>query len=128
MNQNESFSYTYSAQQQAEVQKIRSKYLPKEESKLDTLRRLDRSASQKAKAWSITVGIFGCLILGAGMSLIMTELSALLGDYSMFVGIPVGLIGLVLVALAYPVYNRVLQTQRQRIAPQILQLTEELLQ
>ena len=75
----------------------------------------------------MAIGVLGALIRGTGMSLCMTELSALLGEYALFIGIPVGFIGIVLVALAYPVYNRVLQKERQRIAPKILQLTEELL-
>ena len=57
----------------------------------------------------------------------MTELSGFLGGTAMFIGIPVGLIGIVLVALAYPVYNRILKKERQRIAPEILRLTDELL-
>lgn len=127
MENKEGFSYTYSAQQQLEIESIRKKYLPKEEDKMAQLRKLHRSASKKAQARAIAIGVIGALILGTGMSLCMTELSALLGEYALFVGIPVGFIGIVLVALAYPVYNRVLQKERQRIAPKILQLTEELL-
>ena len=73
------------------------------------------------------MGILGALILGTGMSLCMTELSALLGSFGLIVGILVGIVGIVLVALAYPIYNTVLKAQRERIAPQILLLTEELL-
>lgn len=128
MDSKQSFQYTYDAAQQAEVENIRKKYLPKEESKMDQLRRLHHSATKKAKAWSITVGTLGTLIMGTGMSLCMTELSGFLGGTAMFIGIPVGLVGIVLVALAYPVYNKILKAERERIAPQILQLTEELLQ
>ena len=81
----------------------------------------------KAQAASLAVGIIGALILGTGMSLCMTELAGFLGGTAMFIGIPVGLAGLVLVALAYPLYNRVLKKQRQKIAPQILALTDELM-
>ena len=128
MERKEGFSFTYSAQQQKEVEAIRKKYLPQEADKMEQLRRLHRSAYQKAQAWAIALGVVGALILGSGMSLFMTELGAPLGRLSMVVGIGAGLVGLVLVALAYPVYNRVLKNQRQRIAPQILRLTEELLQ
>ena len=82
----------------------------------------------KAKGWAISLGIIGALILGTGMSLIMTDFGLLLGAYALIVGVGLGLIGLILVALAYPVYNRILKKERRRIAPQILQLTEELLQ
>lgn len=126
-NREEHFSYTYSAAQQQEIETIRKKYLPPEENKLEQLRKLHRSASQKAQARSIAIGVLGALVLGTGMSIIMTELGQLLGQMSMAVGIPVGIAGLVMVALAYPLYNHVLKKERQRIAPEILRLTEELL-
>ena len=122
------FSYTYSAEEQAEVQKIRSKYAAPQESKLEQLRRLDRSVYQKAQAWALVLGVVGTLILGTGMSLIMSQLGALLGMLALPVGIVAGLVGLVLVALAYPLYNKILKKERARVAPEILRLTEELLQ
>lgn len=125
--ENNSFEYTYSAQRQQEVEAIRKKYLPKEEDKMEQLRRLHHSATQKAQAAAIAIGVIGSLILGTGMSLCMTELSGFLGGTAMFIGIPVGLAGIVLVALAYPVYNRKLKKERDRIAPEILRLTDELL-
>lgn len=127
MENNQSFEYTYSAAQKKEVENIRKKYLPKEEDKMEHLRKLHASASQKAQAASIAIGVIGALVLGTGMSLVMTELGTLLGGLSMAVGILTGLVGLILVALAYPVYNRVLKKERERIAPEILRLTEELL-
>lgn len=126
-NQSGRFTYTYSAEEQAEVEHIRRKYLPKEENKMEQLRRLDRIPHQKAQAWSIALGVIGTLIMGTGMSLCMTELSGFLGGTAMFVGIPVGVAGMVLVALAYPVYNRILKKERQRIAPEVLRLTDELI-
>ena len=126
-NREETFRYTYSAKEQSEVEAIRKKYLPPEENKMEQLRKLDRSATGKAQAWAIALGVIGALILGTGMSLCMTKLSGFLGGTAMFIGIPVGLVGIVLVALAYPVYNRILKKERQRIAPEVLRLTEELL-
>ncbi len=131
MENNEGFSYTYSAAQQQEVEHIRSKYLPRQEDKMDRLRRLHRSASRKARTWAIVLGTVGALILGAGMSLFMSELGQILGmkaELSMAVGIAAGLVGLVLTALAYPVYNSILKKERERIAPEILRLSDELLQ
>ena len=95
---------------------------------MEQLRALHDSATRKAQAASLSIGIIGTLILGLGMSLCMTELGAALGHWAMAVGIVIGLAGLVLVALAYPVYNSSLKKERQRIAPEILRLTEELLQ
>ena len=73
------------------------------------------------------MGIIGALIMGTGMSLAMTELGAALGSLAMVMGIVIGVVGMVLVALAYPLYNRVLKKQRERIASEILRLTDELL-
>lgn len=124
----DSFQYTYSAEQRAEVEKIRSKYVSPQENKIEQLRKLDRSAYQKAQTWSLVLGVVGTLLLGTGMSLIMSEFGLLLGLFALPVGIAAGLVGLVLVALAYPLYNRILKKERQRIAPEILRLTEELMQ
>ena len=125
--ENNSFEYTYSAQRQQEVEAIRQKYLPKEEDKMEQLRRLHAVPTQKAQAASLAVGIIGALILGTGMSLILTELGASLGSLAMIIGIMVGIAGMVLVALAYPLYIRTLKKERERIAPEILRLTDELL-
>ena len=122
-----SFEYTYSAQQQQEIEAIRKKYLPKEEDKMEQLRRLHSIPTQKAQAASIAIGVLGALILGAGMSLCMTELGAALGYWAMVIGILAGILGLAMAALAYPLYNAVLRKERQRIAPEVLRLSEELL-
>ncbi len=128
MDNNQSFQYTYSAAQRQEIEHIRKKYLPREEDKMEQLRRLHYSATGKAKSWSIAIGTLGTLILGTGMSLTMTDLGSRLGNMAMVLGIAVGLAGMILIALAYPVYNRVLRRERQRIAPEILRLSEELLE
>ncbi len=125
--ENNSFEYTYSAERQQEIEAIRRKYLPPEEDKMEQLRRLHSIPTQKAQAASIAIGVLGTLILGTGMSLCMTDLGAALGHLAMVIGILIGLLGLVMVALAYPLYNSVLRKERQRIAPEILRLSDELL-
>lgn len=127
MDNNQPFHYTYSAAQQQEVEHIRKKYLPPEEDKMERLRKLHNSATQAAKIRSISIGTLGALVLGTGMSLVMTDFGQILGGMAMVVGILVGLAGLAMVALAYPVYNRVLKKERARIAPEVLKLTDELL-
>ena len=131
-NKNGGFSYTYSAKEQDEIRRIREKYTPKtdEEDKMERLRRLDASVSNKAQAVSLVIGVIGALILGFGMSLAMTELYAALGisaGVAMAVGISVGLVGILLVTLAYPAYTLVIRRERERIAPEVLRLTEELM-
>ena len=127
MENKDRFSFTYSAQQQKEVEAIRKKYLPQETDKMEQLRKLHAIPTKKARAASLTVGIIGALIMGTGMSLAMTEIGAALGGLAIILGIAVGLVGMVLVALAYPLYNRVLKKQREKIAPEILRLSDELL-
>ena len=125
--ENNSFEYTYSAQRQKEVEEIRKAYLPKEEDKMEQLRKLHAIPTQKAQAASLAVGIIGALILGTGMSLCMTELGAALGHLAMVMGVIIGLVGMILVTLAYPIYNRTLKKERNKIAPDILRITDELL-
>ena len=122
-----SFEYTYSAQRQQEIEEIRKTYLPKEEDKIEQLRRLHNLPTQKAQVTSLAIGVIGALILGTGMSLCMTELGAALGNLAMIMGVIIGLAGITLVALAYPIYNRTLKKERERIAPEILRMTDELL-
>ena len=125
--ENNSFEYTYSAQRQQEVEEIRKAYLPKEEDKMEQLRRLHAVPTQKAQAAGIAFGVIGALIFGTGMSLCMTELGGFLGGTAMFIGIPVGVVGLIPVIFAYPLYKRVLKQERKKIAPEILRLSDELL-
>jgi len=132
-NQKKEFSFTYSAKEQEELRKIRAKYQPQEaepEDKLEKLRRLDNSVTQKATAASLVVGILGALLLGSGMSLIMTDVGEILGlagILCLVIGIMIGIVGIVMVCLAYPVYNRILKKERARIAPEVLRLTDELM-
>ena len=121
------FEYTYSAQRHQEVEEIRKAYLPKQEDKMAELRRLHAIPTQKAQTLSLAAGVMGALILGTGMSLCMTDLGVALGKLAMIIGIAVGLAGMVLTALAYPIYCRTLKKEREKIAPDILKISDELL-
>lgn len=125
----EGFRYTYSADEQAELRAIREKYTEREqrEAPLETVRRLDASVTQAAQTASLIIGILGALILGFGMSVIMTDLLALAALTRFFIGIPLGIVGAILCALAYPVYRRVYARCRKRVASEILRLTEEMM-
>ena len=121
MAEKEVFEYTYSAPQQSEVQKIREKYLPKEVTKLDQLRALDAGVTRRGTAVSMVHGILYALVLGLGMSCCMVWAG------SLFVpGVVIGCIGLAGVAATYPIYNHIVKQDRDKIAPEILRLTEEL--
>ena len=121
MAEKEIFEYTYSASQQNEVRKIREKYLPRETTKLDQLRALDAGATKRGTAVSLVHGILYVLVLGLGMSCCMVWAGKLFVP-----GIMIGCIGLAGVAATYPIYNRIVKQDREKIAPEILRLTEEL--
>lgn len=129
-NSESSFKYTYSAKEQDEIKRIRQKYQSQEEDSMTRLRKLDASVTSKATVIALVLGIVGVLIFGMGMSLIMTDLAVLLGMKGMtniIVGIITGVLGVILAALAYPVYSKVLKREREKIAPEILRLTDELM-
>ncbi len=126
------FTYVYSAKDQAELKRIRDKYTaPTEtEDKMARLRRLDASVTGTAQAVALIFGVIGTLILGFGMSLIMTDLAeglSLSGSAAMILGIFIGVIGGVLASLAYPIYNLIVKAKRKKIGPEIIRLTDELM-
>lgn len=128
MENKDTFKMTYSAQQQEEIQAIRKKYAPKEEDKMETLRSLDAKVTTKATMAAILTGVLGAILLGTGMSLVMTDFGAFLGAVAFPAGIVIGLLGMGIIALAYPLYNHTLKKERKKIAPEILRLSEELMQ
>lgn len=126
----ETFYYTYSAKEQEEIKAIRKKYDVQEqtEDKMAQLRRLDAAVTQKATTVSLVFGIIGALIMGIGMSLIMTDIGKMLGTtLALIVGVGIGIVGIVLVCMAYPIYNRTLKKERGKIAPEIIRLSDELM-
>lgn len=116
------FQYSYSAPQHDEVRKIREKYLPRAETPMEQLRRLDKRVTQKGAALSLAVGVIGMLILGIGMCSCMVWGGALYGP-----GIVIGLVGLTGIGLANPMYVSITRKERERVAPEILRIADELL-
>jgi len=117
----ETFEYNYSAKQQKEIKTIREKYVPKEENKMEQLRRLDASATKPGTAASIIVGVIGALF-GIGMCCTMVWMG------NLFIpGIVIGVAGLLAIAAAYPVYTHITKKQREKLAPEIMRLTDELM-
>lgn len=130
MKENETFKMTYSAGEREEIEKIRKKYTPTEPDKMKRLRDLDASAGKKALTVFSVLMIVGALVMGFGMSLAMTELGEDLGmseKISMTVGIAIGLAGIILLALSYPISNATLKRERKKIAPEIIRLSDELI-
>jgi len=121
MEQKEGFSYTYSAANNQEVLNIRKKYLPKEETKLDELKRLDYLVQNSGVVESLCAGVGGCLIFGLGMCLAMQ----VIGN-AMWLGILLGLIGAVGMAFAYPIKQKAYGKSKAEHTSRILELTIEL--
>lgn len=118
----ETFTYNYSASEQSEIKRIREKYTPKEEDKMQQLRRLDESAARPGRIISLIVGIVSALIMGVGMCCCMVWM----GD--LFVpGVIIGIIGLSGAACAYPLYSSITKKRREKLAPEIMRLTDELM-
>lgn len=119
----ETFTYTYSASRQEEVRRIREKYVPREEDKMERLRRLDRAATKPGTIAALIVGIAGALIMGLGMCCTMVWSEVLF-----IPGIVIGVVGIIGICAAYPLYLRITKRRRDRLAPEILRLTDELMQ
>ena len=122
MAQTEQFEFTYSAPEHSEIQKIREKYLPKEPSKIEKLRLLDKNATKCGTAVSIAQGILYTLLLGLGMSCCLVWQGML-----MIPGVIVGSMGMVGMVLTHPIYRHIVKKDREKIAPEILRLSEELM-
>ena len=122
---NETFSYTYSAKEQEEIKKIRDKYAAptKEEISMEQLRRLDASTTRGATVVSLIIGIVSTLLFGVGMCCTMISEWE---TYFIF-GIIIGVIGIIGVAAAYPIYTHMVKRKRAKLAPEIMRLSEELL-
>ena len=125
-NNAEQFTYAYSSREQDEIKKIRNKYLAPDEreDKMAQLIRLDASVTKKGTLISLIFGIIGSLVLGIGMCLAMDVLSI---PYGMPIGIAVGIIGIACIIVAYPLYTRITEKEKARLAPEILRLTDELM-
>ena len=120
MDNNKTFSYTYSASQQEEIKKIRDKYTAptQAEDKMEQLRRLDKSVTKPGSIVSLIIGVISALILGIGMCCTMVWG----GD--LFI---IGVFGMIGVICAYPVYSAITKARREKLAAEIIRLSNELM-
>lgn len=125
MNQNTNFSYNYSAKENKEVREIRQKYLPREESKMEELKRLDHAVQTSGIAEALCMGVIGSLVFGIGMCLGMQVIAN--GIFAVVTGVLVSGIGICAIIGAFPLYRRVYAKTKSKLAPRILELTAELL-
>ena len=110
------------------VQKIRTQYTEKENTELDALRELDRKVKRPVNIFSYIWGCISTLVMGAGMSLVMTDIGAAVGiENPMMPGIVVGVIGLILAIANYPVYKNILASRRKKYADEIIALSDKIM-
>ena len=121
MSSENGFSYTYSARENEEVLRIRDKYLPRQESKLEELKRLDHLVQSSGVMEALIAGIGGCLIFGLGFCLTMK----VIGNAS-WLGVILEILGMAGMITAFPVYRKLFNKAKAQHTPRILQLTEEL--
>ena len=109
------------------VQKIRTQYTEKQHTELDELKALDAKVKRPANVFGYTYGSISAIIMGAGMSLVMTDIGVMIGlADAMVPGIVVGVVGLALALTTYPIYKKILNSRKKKFAPQILALSEKI--
>lgn len=114
--------------QQFMAQKIRTQYMERTPSELDALRRLDAEVKRPATAFAYSFGSLSAVIMGAGMSLVMTDIGASIGiGSSLVLGIVIGILGLGMALFTYPLYKRILSSRKRKYAPEILKLSDEII-
>ena len=110
------------------AQKIRTQYMEQQPSELDELRALDSEVKRPANVFAYVFGSISTIIMGAGMSLVMTDISAALGlANSMVHGIVIGIVGMVGAIINYPIYKNILASRKAKYADQILALSERIM-
>lgn len=124
MNQDTTFIYKYSATEKKEVEEIRRKYLPLEESKLGELKRLDATVQKAGVGEALCAGIGGAFVFGLGMCLAMKWMGS--GTFLIALGVLLGIMGMGAMLAAYPVYQKIFNHTKQKLTPRILELTAEL--
>ena len=109
------------------VQKIRTQYTEQQHTELDELKALDARVKKPANVFAYTYGSISAVIMGAGMSLVMTDIGAMIGLASAMVpGIAIGVVGLGMALSTYPIYKRILNSRKKKYAPKILELSEKI--
>ena len=120
--ENKPFTYNYSAVRNKEVESIRRKYLPEEENKLETLKRLDCKVQSAGMIESLCFGIIGALVFGIGMCFFLDVFAGVAWLTALFM-----IIGTLLMIPAYPIYRRIAHRTKEKLTPEILRLSEEIM-
>ena len=109
------------------VEKIRSQYVEQNHTELDALKALDAKVKRPANMFGYTYGCVGAIIMGAGMSLVMTDIGAMIGmTNTMVPGIAVGSVGMGMALTTYPIYKRILTSRKKKYSAQIMELSDRI--
>ncbi len=110
------------------VQKIRTQYTEKEHTQLDELKELDAKVKRPANVFAYVFGSISAIIMGSGMSLVMTDLGEMLGmENAMVPGIVIGVIGMIMAIATYPIYKKMLASRRAKYADRIMELSDKIM-
>lgn len=119
MNQND---------QQFMAQKIRTQYMEKQSTELDELREMDAKVKRPANVFAYVFGSIAAIVMGSGMSLVMTDIGTTLGmSNTMVTGILIGVVGLAMALLNYPIFQGILNSRKKKYADKILSLSEKIM-
>ncbi len=111
------------------AQKIRTQYLEKESTALDDLRHLDAKVKRPANVFAYIFGTIGALVMGCGMSLVMTDIGSVVGIADgMLYGIVFGVIGMAIALVNYPIYKGILNSRKKKYAPEIIKLSDSIIE
>ena len=108
------------------VEKLIKDYSPKEISKLDELKALDKKVKMPVKLFTYFFGVLGALVLGVGMCLAMKIIG---GKETMFMvlGVVAGVLGVVMMSVNYSIYSNLLAARKSKYAEEIIARSNELL-
>ena len=110
------------------VQKIRTQYTEKENTQLDALKKLDAKVKKPANVFAYVFGSLSAIIMGSGMSLVMTDIGEMIGIAdAMTSGIIIGIIGMLMAIINYPIYKGILNGRKKKYGEKILNLSEKII-
>ena len=110
------------------VQKIRTQYTEKEHTGLDELKELHSKVKRPANVFAYIFGSISAIIMGSGMSLVMTDIAQIIGiPNPMLYGIVIGIIGMFMAIVNYPIYKGILGSRRKKYADKIIALSDKIM-
>ena len=120
--ENNTFSYNYSATRNKEVESIRNKYIPREESKLERLKKLDLRVQTAGTIEGLCFGVVGALVFGLGMCFFLDVFAGEVWLTALLM-----VLGTIIMIPAYPIYRRIARKTKTELTPEILRLSEEIM-